>query len=178
MCVAVCVAVCCRVCCRLYCSVSVWTTSRPHESNWVCALVCCSVCCSVLQSVLHCVSMNHIATPRVKLSFRCSTEWWRLVGCLIFTGHFLQKNPIISGSFAKKTCNLMHAVGLRHSVTFYCSERSHLFCLVFSDVKNLANFSAEKLQGTDSCVTFIHVWHSCIVLRHPSVVIPCCIITP
>ena len=35
------------------------------------------------------------------LWWECRTEWRRIIGCLIFIGHFLQKNHIISGSFAK-----------------------------------------------------------------------------
>jgi len=44
------------------------------------------------------------------------TGWTRIIGCLIFIGHFPQTNPIISGSFAKKTCNLRHLMGLLHPV--------------------------------------------------------------
>ena len=32
--------------------------------------------------------------------------WCRFTGCLIFIGHFLQKSPIISGSFAKNDLQL------------------------------------------------------------------------
>ena len=38
---------------------------------------------------------------------------WRRI--LVFVGHFPQKSPVISVSFAETNCNLEHPVGRRHS---------------------------------------------------------------
>ena len=59
------------------------------------------VCMHVLgvYACLHACVQN-LASIRCMCRFAC-TGWRRPIGCPIFTGHFQQKSPIISGSFAK-----------------------------------------------------------------------------
>ena len=46
-----------------------------------------------------------------------STVWCIVIGRLIFTGHFPQKSPIISGCFAEDDRNLRHPMDLQHPVS-------------------------------------------------------------
>jgi len=67
----------------------------------VCAMCMCHVymSCVCVKSWAMCVCHDHGTCIHV-------TVWRGVIGCLILIGHFLQKSPVVSGSFAKNNLQL------------------------------------------------------------------------
>jgi len=121
-----CVAVCCSVlqCAAVYCSVPqcaavCCSVSTCHESCEICKrsdAVHGSVlqCVAVWYIVLQCVYLpRELSEHRASIRYRpnyglatISTGWPRCVERLNLLGHFPQKSPVISGSFAGQDLRL------------------------------------------------------------------------
>jgi len=78
-----------HVCVSYMCLLHIHVDMCIYISTYICICirVCVCISISICAYMCTCISMH--------------TGWRRVIGCLIFIGHFPRKSPTISGSFAK-----------------------------------------------------------------------------
>ena len=72
---------------------------------------------ALLRKMTYEYKASHDSTPLSMTDNVSHTEWRRIIGCLVFIGHFPQKLPSNSGSLREMTCSLRHPMSLRHPVS-------------------------------------------------------------
>ena len=109
------------------------------------------------------IHMRHNSSIDMKHEpFRCDTGWRRLIGSLIFTGHFPQKRPIFSCSFVGNDLQLRGS---------YESSSPPSTCLLQLDALSLwVIFHKRALQLVANLRKVIYKIRYPLGLRHPVLV--------